>query len=411
MSVQNPNTWSEKRTLQGLLELFLLVFHGGEKNQTFFSKAFLCLFFITAQQKGFQWPGKWEHGLRWSKNVVSISWGCQNTPAIESSSSKWCQTWWSCVGLALASFKWSSQHVTWYQFDAIKHFKWNWSCPFSSWLRGDNQLCHCFPLFIPAKFELQLGIFLVWFVFTPRGLVRAKLFVFFLDQSGCESDYSRTADRVSGRTRELPSDGSRLSPRRSPCQCQHPVPCSGEAVPPVVGPSPPFLWRNPEQRRWGGMHQVSAVRPFPCTNLLSRPLGHLPGAIPGPVALTTAEGGLLILEVWPQLRSIVMPFVDFYCLLKARASIESHHLCTFLEALGYLTAVAETPKSSPSKCHRVRRGSSGAKSRGSCLEYLWHGAREDWAGGTREYLLKSHKTFLVNQNSGNYSACWPGLGI
>jgi len=31
--------------------------------------------------------------------------------------------------------------------------------------------------------------------------------------------------------------------------------------------------------------------------------------------------------------------------------------------------------------------------------------------GTRQYLLKSHKTFLVNRNSGNYSACWPGLGI
>lgn len=58
-----------------------------------------------------------------------------------------------------------------------------------------------------------------------------------------------------------------------------------------------------------------------------------------------------------------------------------------------------------------QKSSSGAKSQGSCLEYLWHGAREDWAGDTGEYLLKSHKTFLVNQNSGNYSACWPGLGI
>lgn len=58
-----------------------------------------------------------------------------------------------------------------------------------------------------------------------------------------------------------------------------------------------------------------------------------------------------------------------------------------------------------------QKSSSGAKSQGSCLEYLWHGAREDWAGDRGEYLLKSHKTFLVNQNSGNYSACWPGLGI
>lgn len=93
------------------------------------------------------------------------------------------------------------------------------------------------------------------------------------------------------------------------------------------------------------------------------------------------------------------------------ASRESNHLCTFLESLGYLTAVAETPSSSPSTCHLVRRGSSGAKSQGSCLGYLWQGAREDWAGDTGEYLLKSHKTFLVNQNSENYTACWPGLGI
>lgn len=90
-----------------------------------------------------------------------------------------------------------------------------------------------------------------------------------------------------------------------------------------------------------------------------------------------------------------LAWVELYCLSKARASIESD-LCPFLEALAYLKAVAETPKSGPSKCHQVRRGSSGAKSQGSCLGYLWHGAGEDRAGGTREDLLKSHKTFLVN---------------
>lgn len=77
------------------------------KNQAFFSWTFLCLVFLTAQQKGFRWPGSWEDGLRWSAEVVSISWGCQNTPEIESSCSKRCETQWSCVGLALLSFKWS----------------------------------------------------------------------------------------------------------------------------------------------------------------------------------------------------------------------------------------------------------------------------------------------------------------
>lgn len=40
MSVRSPYCWREKRTLQGLLELFMLVFHGGEK-----SLSFLGLFF------------------------------------------------------------------------------------------------------------------------------------------------------------------------------------------------------------------------------------------------------------------------------------------------------------------------------------------------------------------------------
>lgn len=37
------------------------------------------------------------------------------------------------------------------------------------------------------------------------------------------------------------------------------------------------------------------------------------------------------------------------------ASRESDHLCSFHESLGYLTAVAETPNSSPSTCHLVRK--------------------------------------------------------
>ena len=36
MSVQSPYCWREKRTLQGLLELFVLVFHGGEKSDFLF---------------------------------------------------------------------------------------------------------------------------------------------------------------------------------------------------------------------------------------------------------------------------------------------------------------------------------------------------------------------------------------
>lgn len=225
---------------------------------------------------------------------------------------------------------------------------------------------------------------------------------------------------VSGRTRELASDGSGMSPGRAHAGVTITFLTTGtaagrEAVPPVVNPPSPFPWRNPEQRRCGGMQPNKCeVRPFPCTKLFTvQAIGRPPGAIPGAGALTTPEGGLFTFEIWPLLRSTVMPWAcaDLYCLSKARASIESNHLCTFLEALGYLKAVAEIPKSSPSECHRVRRGSPCAKSQGSCLGYLWHGAREDWAGGTREYQLKSHKTFLVNQNSGNYSACWPGLGI
>lgn len=42
---------------------------------------------------------------------------------------------------------------------------------------------------------------------------------------------------------------------------------------------------------------------------------------------------------------MLLACADLYCLSKARASIESGDLCTFLEALGYLKAVAETPKS------------------------------------------------------------------
>lgn len=127
-----------------------------------------------------------------------------------------------------------------------------------------------------------------------------------------------------------------------------------------------------------------------------------PSALPGTGAVIPTEGGLFPLEVWQHSNAIS---------LCGFASRKSNHFCTFLESLGDITAVAETPNSSLSTCHLVRRGSSGAKSQGSCLGYLWHRAREDWAGHTGKYLLKSHKTFLVNQNSGNYCACWPGLGI
>lgn len=140
------------------------------------------------------------------------------------------------------------------------------------------------------------------------------------------------------------------------------------------------------------------VRPFPCTKVFT--VQHQ--VFTGTGAVIPTEDGLIPLEVWQHSNAISS------C---GFASRESNHLCTFLESLGDIPAVAETPSSSPSTCHLVRRGSSGAKSQGSCLGYLWHGARECWAGDTGEYLLKSHKTFLVNQNSGNYCACWPGLEI
>lgn len=301
--------------------------------------------------------------------------------------------------------KWSSQYVTWCQFNAIKHFKWNWSCPFQLWLFGDNQFCNCFPLCIPSKIRASSRCVsgLVWLF--PERAGKAKLFVLFLDQSRCESDYSPTADRLSGRTRELASLGSGSSSRRV-----------------HVSFTITFLTAVGKQpRQWFSLHllflgetqsegdvreciQVSEA--LPCTKVFTvQATGTPPRCPPQGRSYHPHWGWILASGGVTVLGSTVIPSacVDLHP--------ESDHLCTFCESLGYLTAVAETPNSSPSTCHLVRRGSSGAKSQGSCLGYLWHGAREDWAGDTGEYLLKSHKTFLVNQNSGNYSACWPGLGI
>lgn len=49
------------------------------RNQICFSWAFLGLVFATAQQEGFQCPGKVRVWAQTSREEVSISWGCQNT--------------------------------------------------------------------------------------------------------------------------------------------------------------------------------------------------------------------------------------------------------------------------------------------------------------------------------------------
>lgn len=160
--------------------------------------------------------------------------------------------------------KWSSQHITWCQFDAIKHFKWNWSSPFNYGLFGDNQFCHCFPLCIPSKIRASSRCVpgLVW-LFPKRG-GRAKLFLLFLDQNGCESDYSPTADRLNGRTRELAFVGSGRAPRRAHVSFTITFLTSDrETALPVVFPPSPFPWRNSEWRRCEGM------RPFPCTKVFN----------------------------------------------------------------------------------------------------------------------------------------------
>lgn len=230
--------------------------------------------------------------------------------------------------------KWSSQHVTWCQFDAIKHFKWNWFCPLLFWLRGNNQLCRCSPLCIPSKIWAPSRHIpgLVWLY--PRRGGRAKLFVLGLDQNGCESDYSPSADRVSGRNQRTGFWWLRYIPWESPCWCHH-QPSSQQ-----VGKQSHqwfalhlfFLGETQskgdvvgcDQVKWGPFHAL-----FPCT---VQAIGDLPGTIPGAGALTTPEGGLFTLEAWPLLRSTVMPLAcaDLYCLSDARASIESDHLCTFL---------------------------------------------------------------------------------
>lgn len=259
----------------------------------------------------------------------------------------------------------------------------------------------------PAKSELQVGIFLVWFgLAVPwegrKGQASSinfrRKWVWVWLQSHCRQGW------VAGPENWLLM--AHVCPPGEPMLAS-PSPSSQRVLLPVGKQSHQwltlhllFLGETQSKEGVGGCNQISVKwGPFHALSYLqSRPLGDLPGAIPGAGALTTPEGGLFTLEIWPLLRSTVTPWAcaDLYCLSKARASIESNHLCTFLEALGYLKAVAEIPKSSPSKCHRVRRGSPCAKSQGSCLGYLWHGAREDWAGGTREYQLKSHKTFLVN---------------
>lgn len=60
----------------------------------------------------------------------------------------------------------------------------------------------------------------------PKRERRAKLFVLFLDQSGYESDYSPTAGGLCGRTRELASAGSGISPRRAHARFHHHLPHS-----------------------------------------------------------------------------------------------------------------------------------------------------------------------------------------
>lgn len=214
---------------------------------------------------------------------------------------------------------------------------------------------------------------MVW-LFPERG-GRAKLFVLFLDQNGCESNYSPIANRLSGRTRELASIGSGTSPRRAHVTFTIIFLTAGrEAALPVLFPPSPFPWRNSDEGDVRGC--------IPISEALSMHQGIY---CPGP--WDTSQVPSLGQELSSPLR------VDSFLWrcdsagqhsnaisLCGFASRESNHFCTFLESLGYLTAVAETPNSSLSTCHLVRRG---AKSHGSCLGYLWHGAREDWARGHR----------------------------
>lgn len=193
--------------------------------------------------------------------------------------------------------KWSSQYVTWCQFNAIKHFKWNWSCPFQLWLFGDNQFCNCFPLCISSKIRASSRCVpgLVWLF--PKRAGKAKLFVLFLDQSRCESDYSPTADRLSGRTRELASLGSGSSSRR--------VHVSFTITFLTAVGKQPRQWFSlhllflGETQSEGDVRECIQVRPFHAPRyLLSRPLGHLPGVLPRAGAIIPTEGGFLPLEVW-----------------------------------------------------------------------------------------------------------------
>lgn len=272
--------------------------------------------------------------------------------------------------------KWSSQHVTWCQFDAIKHFKWNWSCPLLFCLCGDNQLCHCSPLCIPSKIwavsrHCWLGLALPWeerkgqafcIIFRPK-------WVWIWLQSHCR--------RGEWQDQRIGLWWLRYIPWESPCWHHHHLPHTSQQVLLPVGKQSCqrfahyllFLGETPSEGGVGGCSQMSEVRPFPCTKLYTvQAIGRPSRCHPWGRSSHHLWGWtfLFALEVWPLLRSTVMPLacVGLYCLSKARASVESNHLCTFLEALGYHKAVAETPRSSPSECRRVRRGSSGAKSQG-----------------------------------------------
>lgn len=168
---------------------------------------------------------------------------------------------------------------------------------------------------------------------------RAKHFVSLLDQSGCECDYGPTTGRVS------------------------PFP-TGE---PSSSRSPPGLtpWHL-----GAGIRSGAVFFSWPgCVTLYHLTLPPLSSSSSS-WSLTTAEKQCHELE---------------RVCTEARASVEAEVFAPSLLHEDISKLLAKRPNPVPSHCHRVRRGSSGAKRQGSCVGCLKQ-CKGGMAGGTGESI-------------------------
>lgn len=98
--------------------------------------------------------------------------------------------------------------------------------------------------------------------------------------------------------------------------------------------------------------------------------------------------------------------MSLYSLPKARASVEPE---VFTPSLLHEDISNAQTQSFPLLLGQETL--SGTKRQGSCVGCLAQSKGGMGRGHRKEHLLTSHKTFLFNQKSGSYFACWSGLGI